>query len=320
MSIEVTWRPRDAQRELLTAALGHDPVGAINRWQVLVDFDDVDTASMSIMPLVAARLPKEPPEESGGHPAQSLAGRLNGLRRRCLYLNRLLLTDVTAALTALDEASITTVLAGGLAVLDAYPDHSHRPLPDAELLIARPDLARAAQVLTDLGCTVTDALQVTSARGQTWSLVQRLRGTEPGWVDSIDDLPASTLTSTELTGSVRRQLAPHVMMVEVAVAGLWPSTDPAVLWILDAQRLATQVDPTQLVSHARGHGAAHLTRVALTEARSCGATAVPSAWLRALARAPWSADEATAVRERSGMSVGRARLQWLAQWVGREGA
>jgi len=140
--------PGPAQRLLLKAAFG-DGVEAGTAWRDWVHggglVDPVDYASYEILPLAMTNLAArgmEVPE----------AGVLRGLHRRTWYQNRVMLARVAAVVTALEAASIPSMLLkGGALVSLYYRDAGQRAMVDIDLLVHRADTDRAFAVLRGLG-------------------------------------------------------------------------------------------------------------------------------------------------------------------------
>lgn len=303
------WLPNPAQRSLLALALGAEVApDEIRGWRREVSFDDLDHASAELLPLLASRLgplgtdtDPDAADDSG-----DAFGRLLGLRRRCFYANTLALGQVERVMSAMEAEGVVAILAGGLAALAAYPDTSCRPLPDAELLVAAPHADRAAAVLQAQGWARHPDGRWHTRGCAGLTLVHRLRGTELGVVDDVGLVP--TVVSP-LTGTERPMLAAEAMVVEVAVAAVWPSAHPPLRWVADLHHLAGGSPSSDaVVRHARAHGAVGLTFVAAHAARRCGAGEVPGSLVAHLARSRVTAADRTAVVSRAGLSATRVRM------------
>jgi hypothetical protein len=142
-----TWRPTSLQALVLDAALQprERAVSSFQRWVDLTRFDDVDSGSYRVLPLVAARF-----EELDVSEPWSL--HLRGILRRSWYENQLVVHGTLPAVDALHEAGIDVIVmkGGSLSVL-AYPSVGARPMDDLDLLVREAQAIDALRVLLDLG-------------------------------------------------------------------------------------------------------------------------------------------------------------------------
>ncbi|MCU1360942.1 MAG: hypothetical protein JWN99_2231 [Ilumatobacteraceae bacterium] len=313
MVADQVWLPQGPQLALVKAVL--DPgstLDVLEQWQRSIDFEQIDWAFAQMVPMLMARIDQlqaaSPQPGQGAQPAGGDVGRLRGLCRRNFYVNTITLSRINDAVDLLSEAGITCVLGGGLAALTAYPDVSCRWLPDAELIVAATDHARAGATLTAAGWTTDEQERMCHRTGAMVKLTSRLRGTAQGLVVDTDDIAS---TPTTLTGRVLPVIDPALAVIETAIAAVWPQSDPPIRWVVDLELLMPKVNTAvgleAIVSHARDHRGAHLVRVALSQARRLGARSIPVRLLSKLARVPVTELELSEVTNRTNVSSARFR-------------
>lgn len=293
------WLPSGAKVQLLRVGL--DPVATVDDFAEVhrsVTVDEMDWSFAELLPLFARRWEVDD-------------GRIGGIRKRHFYANSITMARINEAVAVLADSGVGSVLGGGLAALQLYPDLSCRSLPDAELIVAAGDLQRARDSLVEAGWRADEFDRLSRDNANPVRLTSRLRGTAPGLVTRIDEIDTRTTT---LTGQSLPIVSPAVAVVEIAVAALWPRSEQPIRWIVDLDLLMSEVAAEgqldTVVRHARTHGAAQLVRVALQHARRLGARSVPAAVLRQLALGRTTRVERTAVMARAG-------IRRTAFWVGR---
>jgi|GEM_PF-5441755 len=115
------------------------------RWIDSVDFDAIDYTSYRMVPMLFERF-SHLREENPYH------GRMKGIRQYFLYKNTLTVKALADYAAALNRAGITPLLFKGAAcMLEYYPNPSLRPLGDADVLVERKNIGKAAGILEGLG-------------------------------------------------------------------------------------------------------------------------------------------------------------------------
>ena len=143
MSTVLGNRPSAAQELVLRAALEPPPRGRLawESWRGRVDFDQIDPGSMRLLPLVYRNL-------GAGSFDPEVAGRMKGIYRRSWSRNQMLFSQAAAAIAALSEAGIETmVLKGASLSLLAYGSAGVRPMDDVDVLVP---IGRRADAVTAL--------------------------------------------------------------------------------------------------------------------------------------------------------------------------
>lgn len=138
------YKPTDAQELLLQAALleGQPALTAWEQWQSLVDIENLDASSYSLLPSLYQNLLRHPVEDA--HMA-----RLKGVYRRTWYANQLRLSQIRSVLMALAAVEVTPILLGDAAL---SPDHTdcNRPIHSFALLLRLTDMEATVQTLNSL--------------------------------------------------------------------------------------------------------------------------------------------------------------------------
>lgn len=136
--------------ELLLGERPHFP----RRWQEWRDtvvFDDIDFATLRLLPLLYMRLCE------AGITDDTYVGKIRGVYRMVWARNQRLLEEVSVVATALREKGIDVVLLKGLALLiDVYRDPAARFLGDGDVLIKKDAVPQACAILRASGWTCTD--------------------------------------------------------------------------------------------------------------------------------------------------------------------
>jgi Uncharacterised nucleotidyltransferase len=142
--------PDAVQHLLLTALLAQDETAAraAAEWLDRIDFDAITEGDIRLMPMFSHRLT----ELGIDHP---LSGRIRGLYRRALYIDRTLRHDLAVALAGIAGVSRTPVVLKGPALgVFAYAKPTFRPFVDLDVLVPPEDLRRVLDYLEVPGTTV----------------------------------------------------------------------------------------------------------------------------------------------------------------------
>ena len=135
--------PTNTQEELLRAALfdADEAKSAWRRWRCELPLEDIDPASLRLLPLAYRNLTSLGVED----PAMV---RLKGVYRLTWAQNQLLFREASSLLRRLREAEVPTLLLKGAALTALhYRDAGVRPMGDLDLLVPFERAAKACRVL-----------------------------------------------------------------------------------------------------------------------------------------------------------------------------
>lgn len=295
-------RPTPEQLLVLHAALDPAPAAAAawRRWRESVEFDDVDHGSTRLLPLVYRNLGAEAFDAE-------VAGRLKGLYRRSWSHNQLIFKRAAAAIAALEQAGIETLVVKGASLaLLSYGDVGVRPMDDVDVLVP---VERAI-----------DAIDVLSAIGwkpdhddpPAWTRVHHslgFAGPSGGEVDlhwfslwqpaSDAELWRASLP-LELAGVSTRAPCPADQLLLACVHGTPWSPLPPFRWIADAvtvvRSAGEQLDWERLVAEAERRQLTVATAAALDYLAGEFGMDVPPPVLGGLRAAPATQHERAAFR------------------------
>lgn len=143
-----TFLPTLEQHHLLRAALLRDSAQvreSFELWKSRVDIDHVDHGSFRLLPLLYRNLTRH-------SIVDPLLPRLKGVYRQVWFRNQLVLDHGVRSLRLLHDANIQTMVLKGAALAGTvYAEPALRPMEDFDVLVARSDFARAADVLRGNG-------------------------------------------------------------------------------------------------------------------------------------------------------------------------
>ncbi len=157
-----SWPTREHDLLLQAASLeGPFARAAWLQWQASTDFDLIDDASRSLLPLLYHNLSRQ------GISGPNI-GHYKGLYRRAWYMNQLLLHHLEELLRTLNEAGIPNMILGGTAlIVRSYRDHGLRPLDRGNILVPRNQADRIPHVVRRSGWAVVGY----SPRCPAWDLL-----------------------------------------------------------------------------------------------------------------------------------------------------
>jgi hypothetical protein len=245
-----SWQPTPLQALLLDAAFGNRARAerAFDDWAAVTGFDDVDTGSFRLLPLVGHHL-----EQLGV--TNSWSAHLRGILRRSWYENQVMQHATLPAVDALLAAGVDVVVfkGGSLSIL-AYDNPGVRPMQDLDVLVPEARAADALGVLLAAGWEPDESrLPDPSASLPPQFLRFRhsvpLRGPAGFEVDlhwhatyvscwpGADAALWETTRPLTLQGRCVRALAPEDELIVTCVHGLgWNQVAP-IRWIADALTL-----------------------------------------------------------------------------------
>jgi hypothetical protein len=301
----VVW-PTPAQELLLAAALseGGEAVAAWEAWGRVADVDGADPGSQRLFPLVYRRL------AAAGVDDPRLA-KLKGVYRFSWSRNQLLFHQGAAAVRALREAGIDTLLLKGAALATlVYRDPGVRPMDDLDLLVHREDAPRAMDVLRAAGwrpaserpeerLAVWHADYFVDAGGRAldlhWNALWQLSDDADLWAGSVP---------TSLNGVPTRALGHADQLLHVCVHGLRWASVPPIRWVADAvlvvRSAGDELDWERLVRVARANDVTLAAGRALGYLREAFAAPVPASVTGELAAARKPVHERLAFRAHAG--------------------
>jgi hypothetical protein len=157
--------PADPMAALLTLlrtrdGLAHDPPSLDEAgWRALAHA----AVAHGVAPVVHARLEANPP----GPPADAALRLLNAQRVRTRLASLRLRAHLAEALQALHARGLPAIVLKGAYLCEhVYPEPSLRPMGDADLLVPRAELGRAARVLRGLGWRGPDPSSAVARPGE----------------------------------------------------------------------------------------------------------------------------------------------------------
>lgn len=232
--------PGPDQELLLRAALleAGETAEAWGRLRARLELGALDHASLRLLPLLGANLRRHGLDDG-------LARRLGHARRAVALQNQMLFDGGRAALRALAEAGLDTlVLKGGALALSRYGDLGLRPMQDLDVLVPTAAVPVALEALRRIGWTSLAPITPGFLRTQH---AAPLAGPGPGarcdlhwhvyWEccrpSDDDDLWASSV-ALDFGGLSTRMLGPADQLLHVLVHGSRRTPSPVLVWVPDA--------------------------------------------------------------------------------------
>jgi len=181
--------PKPEQRLLLQCLHLPDEEarGAYRSWRARVDLDTLDAGSLSLMPLLGARL-------TALGVADAIGPRLKGAHRRSWLNGQLLAREAIKAIDRLVARNVPLLALKGLTLLDRYAgDFGLRPMSDVDLLLPRERALEAFDVLARAGFELRPALSRTDLAAKLdtfhgWSVGAGRVEIDLHWSSLIEDL------------------------------------------------------------------------------------------------------------------------------------
>jgi hypothetical protein len=323
-----TFWPTPTHERLIDAALfgGPEACAAFEDWSARVVFDDIDTASQRLLPLVCHNL------AAAGFSGSPLMGRLRGVRRQHSYRNQLLLGFVADLLGAFARAGIPTLLLKGIPLaLLHYPTPATRPMTDGDILIPEDAASAALDIVRRAGLRLEDPRSEWPPRwiastgfvhSDGWHVDLHTRVMHECWQPRADDALWRAAVPMTVNGVPTRTLTREDHLVHVLAHGARPSEVAPIRWIVDAAMLVRSASPfdwTRVVALARERRLSLIVRTTLTYAKTRFRLAVPSVVLEELGRDRPTLGERFELRSRG--TVGRTGFVAgvLADYVRRRG-
>ncbi len=325
--------PGEAQRWLLQACVlpGPEGVAAWERWRGRVRLEDVDHASMRLLPMLHHALVQAGVSDPD-------LGRYRGVYRNSWYRNQLLFSRLVAVIGELREAGVTVRLLKGAALAQLfYPESGRRPMSDGDLLVPEAQAETAIAVLRRGGWNSSDGYgpeglrrRLAVAPGVNFENAEHI-GIDLHWRVSDWD-PELGRDEDNGAGSGAR---PTVTLQGLAVETLWPTEHlwhtlvhgmpwnpvPSFRWVVDAMMIlragerggpAGAVDWAWLVRRAKQRELTAIAGHALEYLRRYFAASVPAGVMAELAAARvarWERNEFRAMTS-SNLTLWRVSNLW----------
>lgn len=137
-----------ADETLLKACLSEGPAAVAHwqAWRQAVDLDGIDVETQRLLPMLYATL------QAAGVVDPAL-GRYRGVHRYQWYASQVAVPSIAAAVSALDQAGIATILLGQPVLSTFYPDPAHCPSKGSGILVPAGQLRAAVACLHKIGWT-----------------------------------------------------------------------------------------------------------------------------------------------------------------------
>ena len=260
-----SWRPDPAQEKLLRAVL-RPPEEAVVYWQSwreMVALDDIDPASLRLLPLLYRKL------KNAGVAAEKLS-RYRSVYQHYWYRNNLLLDRLGGVLKAFAQAGLDPplLLKGVPLVLNYYESPALRPMSDVDLLVRSADLKRFHTVLKKCGWQPLHSLPEASSGIRFlvsrechfqnregfeidlhWNLFQ-----ESHYDDKTLEALFQRARPIEVKGQPALVPDPGDLLYHVVVNALQAEAHANLYWVIDTERIlrhdAARIDWARLISTA----------------------------------------------------------------------
>jgi hypothetical protein len=290
--------PSEQQTQLLRAALLDDDqaAGAWNGLRRDLDLDHLADGSYPIMPLIAARLPIIGPNDS-------LAARINGMRRHSWYRNQLALDRLASVLRTLQQVGIETMTMKGAAVATRYYSHlALRPVPELDVMVRARGASAALSALAAAGWACRSrgpavvlrrgAVRLEDGDGRGcwlhWQVPpELLLAGEP--TSSAEDFWDGAVT-LQIDDVATRALNPTDELLQVCTAGATVDPGAHIQWVADAfmilRSAGAELEWARLVDQARRRRNALLLYDTLTYLSEALDAVIPSQILAQLDALP----------------------------------
>jgi Uncharacterised nucleotidyltransferase len=139
--------PSAEQRLLLRASIlhGDTAIRAWNKWQAMVDLEEIDYGSIQLLALLYKNLKCH----RVSHPSINI---FRGIYRRIWYQNHVLLTKMIPILKALHDLKFEALLLEGAALtLTQYKDNGLRPIHDFVVAVPPEQGERSVSAMVEMG-------------------------------------------------------------------------------------------------------------------------------------------------------------------------
>ncbi len=304
--------PRPEQELLLQACLssGDTARRAWHLWNARVKIDDVDLETPTLFPLLDRNLRAQGIESP-------LQGMFKGALRRTWTRNQILFRRASAALWALERSKVEAMLVDGAALANLYyQDLGLRWMRQIDLLLPRPEFARAVEALRSSGWLldgVADGLSATGIvprRPGARLIDESGQGIDLCWsvlaeagVNDLEDAFREGAVWTRVNGfPMRAPNAADSLLLVCAQGPCWGFVPP-LQWIADAVTIVRAAGPhldwNRLTGLAERAGLALPVREALSYLDRQRLLALPAEILPVLQEMPVSRVERQRYRRRN---------------------
>ncbi len=316
--------PAPAQELLLKAALMPDERALVawRRVRPKLDVAEMDGPTQALLPALRRNLLALGVEDE-------LLDLFKGVHRYGWARTQMLLAPMTAAVQALEDVGIPTLLLKGAAfVSDRRLDAGMRPMNDVDVLVPTAQTRAAIDVLAEMGLEPVGEVPA-------WYVAEYAPRFVPshGFRDELDrqlDLHWHVLHAScqpdadedfwaaaepiELLGVSTRALCPADELLLVILHGLRWNAIPTYRWVVDAALLCSgaigAIDYERLVAQARKRRVTVMLRAGLAYLRRVADAPVPDRTMRALRSPRPRVLERAEFRAQSTQPRRRSALQW----------
>lgn len=292
--------PTSQQGLLLRAALlrGEKALDAWHEWKGSVDFEELDAASLRLLPLLHRNLSQHGVEDV-------LMGRFKGIHRMTWYRNHRLFRNMASVVRSLQDIGLPTMMLKGAALIALYyRDHGLRAVGDVDVLVPTKDASAALDLLVRSGW---GSKKLKSPSMLTESYLAHLHGVllkdaaaqrfDLHWHVLIDSCGANAdaefwggAVEVELEDVRTYALNPTDQLLHVCVHGARWATPPTFQWAADAMTVMRSAEPgidwTRLVTQVEKHRCVLPLRGTLSYLRDELEAPIPSEVLQSLQTMP----------------------------------
>jgi hypothetical protein len=235
--------PTRHQKLLLQACLlqGEEALDAWYKWKSTTDIDQLDRGSLRLIPMLYRNLQVHGVEDN-------LMNKFKGGYRFTLYKNHMLLHNMANVLARFYDAGLHVMVLKGVALtLLYYRDYGLRPMEDFDILIHEKDVAKAINILRELGWKPWQRLPkvlteeyLSSTKGCKFNN-HRGEGLDLHWHVLLESCYKNAdkdfwngAVKTSIHDYTVYALNPADQLLHACVHGSMRSTTPTIRWVADA--------------------------------------------------------------------------------------
>lgn len=309
--------PDPLQRLLLRACLGtgESAIAAWREWQGRIALDDIDYASLRLIPLLSHQLRQAGVE----HPD---LGRYRGIYRKSWYENQVLFRLAAQVTQLCQAAGIPVLVLKGVPLAHFYyAETALRPMTDFDFLV-RPHQAEAARVALQGAGWILTSNQHPVRGSKEWSFTHPDGGTidlhwrlgATSFARDAEDAYWRDAEKFSLNGIATLTLCPTDHFFHACVHGVPANWMAPFRWMTDAMMILRkrEIDWDRLLALAQSHRVTFLLRHALHYLRTQLDAPIPDEILERIALLPiepWEPAELRVMRR-----PGLRTLYWRILW------